>query len=127
MEVIGKAVLREYKDEVVFEGVRIHLDFEGLSVAEFAEKLLLIINWKSNHSDYKIIDVKTFYGTNTIEVLTYNEEATMHFVKQLVDDYKQIEVYEKVTVIDLTDMDVGCQLEEMNMIEEFGEFVITGK
>lgn len=128
MKVLNESMLKEYKDEIIFEGVRIQLNFEGLSVAEFAEKLLIIINNKSTHSDtYRITDVRTFYDTNIIQIETYHEEAVMHLAKQLVDDYKQITVEEKVTVVNLTDMDLGCQLEELGLIEEFGEFVVIGK
>lgn len=128
---LSKKYFNEYKqggdlDEIIVEGYVYHLELEGETVEEFAKTILTLVNQKSsNFSDTGIVEVKTFYGSNTIEVVSVvNIER---YLSQFVKEKKDLTMSERIKVVIADYYEISDFLKSNNYISEEDDFTMLMK
>ena len=96
---LDKQILEEFKDEILDDGVRFHMNLEGHTVEEFALVLLALINVKSSRKELGVVAVRTFECSNIIEIDTKEKEATYQFIRQFPQNDSDITVFSTLKIV----------------------------
>ena len=94
--------MRENKEELVEKGYRYQMNLEGLTLNEFAKNILALVNHMSSNTELKIVGVKTYNGTELVDVDTLNKD-TYNYLKQMPMDYHtQLKLLEEIEVVNIS-------------------------
>lgn len=114
----NKRVIKEYKEDIIKEGAVYQIDLKGATVEHFAKTVLKLVNVQSSAKEVGVVKIRTYAGTDLIEVHSKDKESTYNVLKQLVDSYDQIKEIGHLVVLEITEEELTDVLKPFSSVKD---------